>query len=116
MSIHCPSTELSPSCCAVADGVLQPHDSIDFTDNDIQALANFPLSPRITTLLLARNRVSSIHPAVANSIPNLQNLVLASNNFTELADLDPLGGFSRLTHLVLLDNPVTKKEVRQIIP
>lgn len=57
--------------------------------------------------------MSSLQPTIANSIPNLQNLVLSSNNFTELADLDPLGGFSRLTHLVLLDNPVTKKEVRQ---
>ncbi|KAL2108686.1 hypothetical protein VUR80DRAFT_3524 [Thermomyces stellatus] len=91
-------------------GAAGPHDSIDFTDNDIQALGNFPLSPRITTLLLARNRVSSIQPTIANSIPNLQNLVLTSNNFTELADLEPLGGFKRLTHLVLLDNPVTKKE------
>lgn len=76
-------------------------------------LGNFPLSPRITTLLLARNRVSSVQSTIGNSIPNLQNLVLASNNFTELADLDPLGGFGRLTHLVLIDNPVTKHEVRR---
>ena len=30
---------------------------------------------------------------------------------TELADLDPLRNLPRLTHLVLLDNPVTRKEV-----
>ncbi|PKS08999.1 hypothetical protein jhhlp_003612 [Lomentospora prolificans] len=82
----------------------------DFTDNDIQVLGNFPLSPRITTLLLARNRISNIQPSVASSIPNLRNLVLASNNFAELADLDVLATFKRLTHLVLADNPVTKKE------
>jgi len=29
----------------------------------------------------------------------------------ELADLDPLGKLPKLTHLVLLDNPVTRKEV-----
>ena len=29
---------------------------------------------------------------------------------TELADLKPLSGFARLTHLVLVDNPVAKKE------
>jgi len=97
---------------ATYEGAGQPHDSIDFTDNDIQVLGNFPLSPRITTLLLARNRVSSIQPSIASSIPNLQNLVLASNNFTELADIDVLGTFKRLTHLVLKDNPVAKKEVR----
>jgi Leucine-rich repeat (LRR) protein len=90
----------------------QPHDAIDFTDNDIQVLGNFPLSPRITTLLLARNRVASIQPTLASAVPNLRNLVLASNNLVELADVDALGGLGRLTHLVLADNPVTKKEVR----
>ncbi|KAE9577906.1 hypothetical protein COL154_002033 [Colletotrichum chrysophilum] len=91
-------------------GVAGPHDSIDFTDNDIQVLGNFPLSPRISTLLLARNRVSSIQPTLPNAIPNLQQLVLAANNLAELADLDALAGFKRLTHLVLADNPVTKRE------
>ncbi|KAF6835211.1 U2 small nuclear ribonucleoprotein A [Colletotrichum plurivorum] len=91
-------------------GVAGPHDSIDFTDNDIQVLGNFPLSPRIATLLLAHNRVSSIQASLPNAIPNLQKLVLASNSIAELADLDVLSGFKRLTHLVLADNPVTKKE------
>lgn len=44
-------------------------------------------------------------------MPNLTNLVLSSNNIAELADLDVLGQFPRLTHLVLADNPITKKEV-----
>lgn len=92
--------------------LIQPHDAIDFTDNDIQVLGNFPLSPRITTLLLARNRVANIQPTAAAAVPNLRNLVLASNSLTELADVDALGTFTRLTHLVLADNPVTKKEVR----
>ncbi len=35
--------------------------------------------------------------------------MLASNNLSELSDLDVLGKFARLTHLVLLENPVTKK-------
>lgn len=74
-------------------------------------LGNFPLSPRIRTLLLARNRIASIQPTLANSIPNLTTLQLESNNLNELADLDPLGTFANLTHLVLRDNPVTKKEV-----
>ena len=74
-------------------------------------LGNFPLSPRITTLLLARNRIASIQASLPKSIPNLTNLVLASNNVQELADVDVLGGFPRLTHLVLADNPVAKKEV-----
>lgn len=91
-------------------GVAGPHDAIDFTDNDIQILGNFPLSTRLRTLLLARNRISSIQSNLTNSLPSLSTLVLTSNHFVELADLDVLGTFGRLTHLVLLDNPVTKKE------
>ncbi|KAH7355017.1 leucine-rich repeat-domain-containing protein [Rhexocercosporidium sp. MPI-PUGE-AT-0058] len=91
-------------------GVAGPHDAIDFTDNDIQLLGNFPLSPRLHTLLLARNRIASIQPSLANSIPNLTTLVLTANNFAELADLDVLATFRFLTHLVLLENPVTRKE------
>ncbi len=75
-------------------------------------LGNFPLSPRVRTLLLARNRIAAFQPALPAAIPNLRNLVLAGNNLAELADLDLLGRFARLTHLVLVDNPVTKKEVR----
>ena len=52
-------------------------------------LGNLPLSPRLRTLLLARNRIAA------------------------LADLDVRGRFAGLTHLVLVDNPVTKKEVGQ---
>jgi len=91
-------------------GVAGPHDAIDFTDNDIQVLGNFPLSARLRTLLLARNRITSIQPSLANSIPNLTTLVLTANNFAELADLDVLATFHHLTHLVLLENPVTRKE------
>ncbi|KAL9588056.1 MAG: hypothetical protein Q9203_003133 [Teloschistes exilis] len=91
-------------------GVAKDQDAIDFTDNDINAVSNFPLSPRLHTLLLARNRVNSIQPTLANSIPNLTTLVLTSNNVAELADLDPLRNLPRLTHLSLLENPVTRKE------
>ena len=88
-----------------------PQDAIDFTDNDITSLSNFPLSPRLSTLLLARNRISQIQPNLAESIPNLTTLVLSANNVTELADLDPLRRFGKLAHLTLIENPVTRKEV-----
>ncbi|KAK3688358.1 leucine-rich repeat-domain-containing protein [Podospora appendiculata] len=91
-------------------GVAGPHDALDLTDNDIQVLGNFPLSPRVRTLLLARNRIAAIQPGVPAAVPNLKNLALASNCLAELSDLDVLARFARLTHLVLLDNPVTKRE------
>lgn len=90
----------------------QDHEAIDFTDNDITSLANFPLSPRLHTLLCARNRIASLAPGLAKSLPNLHTLVLTQNNIAELADLDPLQGCAKLTHVALLDNPVTGKEVR----
>lgn len=76
-------------------------------------LGNFPLSPRLHTLLLARNRIASIQSSLAQSIPNLTTLVLTANNIAELADLDVLSTFPKLTHLVLMENPVTRKEVCQ---
>ncbi|MCJ1261555.1 U2 snRNP complex subunit [Lobaria immixta] len=91
-------------------GVAKDQDAIDFTDNDISALSNFPLSPRLHTLLLSRNRINSIQSTLATSIPNLRTLILTSNNFKELADLDTLRHCTRLTHLSLLENPVTRKE------
>lgn len=91
---------------AVAD----PHDAIDFTDNDIEVLGNFPLSPRLNTLLVGRNKIHIIQTGMPTSVPNLKNLVLASNSLAELADLDVLGKFLRLKQLVLTDNPVTKKQ------
>lgn len=97
--------------CASANGC-QDQDAIDFTDNDLSTLGNFPFFPRLQTLLLARNRINHIQPTLATSLPNLTTLVLTSNNISELADLDPLRNQSKLTHLSLLENPVTRKEVR----
>lgn len=84
---------------------------IDFTDNDIAHLGGFPLFPQLKNLMAARNRISTIQSDLAKNVPNLFNLVLTENNVTELADLDPLQGFTRLQHLALMDNPVTSKEV-----
>ncbi|CAI7571368.1 unnamed protein product [Penicillium discolor] len=91
-------------------GIAKDQDAIDFTDNDISSLGNFPHFPRLRTLLLARNRINHIQPALATSVPNLTTLVLTDNNVSELADLDPLRTLGRLTHLSLLQNPVTRKE------
>ncbi|KAI5308185.1 U2 snRNP complex subunit [Ascosphaera atra] len=93
-------------------GVAGTQECIDFTDNDISSISNFPLSPRLHILLLARNRVTHIQPSIAKSIPNLTTLQLTENSIAELADLEPLKHCTRLTHLSLLENPVTRKEVR----
>jgi U2 small nuclear ribonucleoprotein A' len=95
--------------------LIQPHrqneDAIDFTDNDIPALANFPKNHRLKALYLGRNRITAIAPALHNSIPNLDTLVLTQNSLSELGDLEPLSDLKKLTHLTLLDNPVASREV-----
>lgn len=93
-------------------GVAGPHDAIDFTDNDLTTLSNFPLSPRLNTLLCARNRVQSVDKRIAEAVPNLTTLMLANNNVKELADIEGLTRCPRLSHIVLVENPVTRKEVR----
>jgi len=91
-------------------GVAGPQDAIDFTDNDIATISNFPLSPRLNTLLCARNRIQSVDRRIAEQLPNLTTLVLTANHVKELADLEGLNGCGALTHLSLLENPVTRKE------
>ena len=92
-------------------GVAGQQDAIDFTDNDITTLTNFPLSPRLNTLLCARNRIQNVDRRLAEVLPNLTTLVLTSNLVKEMGDLEGLSGCIRLTHLSLLENPVSKKEV-----
>ncbi|RDB29113.1 U2 small nuclear ribonucleoprotein A' [Hypsizygus marmoreus] len=86
------------------------HDAIDFTDNAIITLGNFPLLKRLQTLLLANNRISSISPSIHLSIPNLTTLVLTNNNIAELGDLEPLKELKRLKYVSLMGNPVREKK------
>ena len=92
-------------------GAARDQECIDFTDNDISVLTNFPQSPRLQTLLCARNRIQRIEANVVKSVPALNTLVLTQNNVAELADLEVLRGFKKLTFVSLVDNPVTNKEV-----
>lgn len=55
--------------------------------------------------------MATIQPSLAKSLPSLRTLVLTQNNLAELADLDPLQGFEKLTHVSLVENPVASKEV-----
>lgn len=86
------------------------HDAIDFTDNAIITLGNLPLLKRLTTLLLANNRVQNISPSIHLSVPNLQTLVLTNNNICELGDLEPLKEVKHLKYISLLGNPVSEKK------
>jgi U2 small nuclear ribonucleoprotein A' len=59
---------------------------------------------------MSNNRIQRIGPALNESLPQLEMLVLTNNNLTQLPDLDPLAALNgSLRNLSLLDNPVTKK-------
>jgi len=86
------------------------YDVIDFSDNDITRLENFPLLPRITTILLNNNRVQSIEEGLHGRIPNLETLVLTNNRIENLSDVDQLAGLKKLHTLSLFKNPITKQK------
>eukprot|EP01006_Ploeotia_vitrea_P046457 TRINITY_DN67028_c2_g1_i1.p1 TRINITY_DN67028_c2_g1~~TRINITY_DN67028_c2_g1_i1.p1 ORF type:complete len:231 (-),score=29.21 TRINITY_DN67028_c2_g1_i1:827-1519(-) len=83
-------------------------DTIDFSDNEISKLENFPLSRRLTCIIAHNNRLSRIAPGLGKSLPCLNTLALHNNHFKELSELDPLVGLPRLQRLSLIDNAVTK--------
>ncbi|KAI8388128.1 L domain-like protein [Radiomyces spectabilis] len=85
------------------------NDTIDFTNNDLRVLGNFPRLTRLQHLLLANNRISKIDPHMHEFVPNLSTLILTNNSLQELGDLEVLAQFKKLTKLCLLDNPVAKK-------
>lgn len=86
------------------------NDTIDFTNNDLRVLGNFPRLIRLQHLLLANNRIHRIEPNLHEHVPNLTTLILTNNSIQELGDLACLANCRRLTYLSLLDNPVTKKK------
>lgn len=85
-------------------------DAIDLSDNSIQKLENLPRLLKLRMLLLSNNRISSIETGVADMIPNLDVLVLTNNKLSLLTDLEEVCKLKRLTVLMLIGNPVQKRD------
>ncbi|CAM9936110.1 unnamed protein product, partial [Sphacelaria rigidula] len=61
-------------------GVTQDQfDAIDFSDNEIKKLDNFPRYRRLSSLLLCNNHVSRIAPDLGRQLPNLTCIILTNN-------------------------------------
>ena len=86
-------------------------DAMDFTDNRLGRLDNFPKLTRLTTLKVSGNVVSSIdHNNISRNIPNLKHLDLSYNQISSLAEAANIGkASSKVEFLSLHANPVTSK-------
>ena len=83
---------------------------IDFTDNNIRRLENFPKLNRLESLFLHNNRVQQIQKNIGEQLPNLKTLILTNNNIQELGDIDPLASCEKLEYLSLQGNPLSHKQ------
>lgn len=57
--------------------------------------------------MLNNNRISKIAP-IADSLPGLENLMLANNRIVELSEIDALSECKNLKRLVLNNNTITQ--------
>ena len=57
-------------------------DVLDFTDNEIKRVDNFPTFKRLSTLLLSNNHVTRLSPTLSEQLPNLDCLILTNNKVT----------------------------------
>jgi len=89
-------------------GTLDAYECLDFSDNDLIKLDNFPPLKRLGVLMLMNNRISRISADCFEPLPNLCSVILTGNRLEKLVDLEPLTRLKSLTRLSLLDNPVTK--------
>ncbi|PWY98018.1 U2 small nuclear ribonucleo protein A [Testicularia cyperi] len=86
------------------------NDSIDFTDNDIRFLGNFPLLQQLKHLQMGNNVVSRIDSRLGFTLPALQSLVLTNNSISDLSELVHLSKCSRLEYLTLMGNPISREK------
>lgn len=80
---------------------------IDFTDNEIKLMDNFPRMPRLTTLLFSNNYI--FHIGRVDNLVNLTVLILNNNKIVNLNEIDKLVVLEKLEVLSLMDNPVATK-------
>lgn len=63
------------------------NDTLNFNNNAIPAVTNFPVMTRLNNLYLANNRVARIDANVAKYLPNLETLVLSGNKIESIYSL-----------------------------
>ena len=84
-------------------------DTINFTNNEIRKIDNFPLLPRLKCLIFNNNRIVRFGEGLEETLPNLKSLILTNNNIQDLADIEQLSGLKSIEFVSLLHNPVVSK-------
>jgi U2 small nuclear ribonucleoprotein A' len=94
--------------CGVTDHVFaqDQYDVIDFSDNDIKKLDNFPLMSRLNALMLSNNAVTRVTAQLGEQLPRLEVLILSNNKISHLYEIDNIAGLKKIQTLSLMDNPV----------
>jgi len=82
---------------------------IDFSDNDIKRLDNFPVMNRLSALLLHNNSVSRVSAVLGANLPKLNAIMLTNNKIANISEIDHLSSVAKLESLCLLDNPIVNK-------
>lgn len=82
---------------------------IDFSDNEIKRLDNFPKMVRLASIIANNNYIARIGK-VGENAPNIKCLVLTNNRILSLGDVDNIALFKKLEHLSLLENPVNIRQ------
>lgn len=83
-------------------------DTFDLSNNDIRELDGFPLLKSLRTIIINNNRIVRVGDNLAESCPNLSELVLINNNLSDYREIKKLSTLKALTHISLLKNPISK--------
>ncbi|EAY06058.1 hypothetical protein TVAG_244900 [Trichomonas vaginalis G3] len=90
-------------------------DVIDFSNNQIETLEDFPLLKRLTTLLINNNLIKKVAENFPDTCPNIKSIMLTNNNIRTFSDISPLTRCNEIQYLSLMENPITKIEDYRLI-
>lgn len=85
-------------------------DVIDFSNNQITEVGDFPILKKCTTLLFNNGIVQVFGLNLPSTLPNLETIMLTNNRIKSFDDLKPLAGCTKLIRLSLHLNPITTLE------
>lgn len=83
--------------------------TFDMSNNSFQSLGNFPLLNRLKTLFVNNCNICNVESTLAQSLPNLEVLVIQNNDLSQLGQLVALKGLLSLRQLSLVGNDVTSQ-------